>query len=142
MAAVEINPAACGELRRRMPLVEVVQCEIESFESTQKFDLVLCKGVLIHQHPSSLPLIYKKLARAAARDVLLCEYFSAQPVSLRYRGVAGGIWKRDFAAEFLEVCSDFVLEDYGFVYHLDFRAQFDNFNWFLLRRRKAELASG
>lgn len=133
--AVEINPAACQELREMIGDERTHQCSILDFESRQQWDVVLSKGVLIHVNPEQLREAYIRIARWSRRHVLFGEYYSRQVSEVPYRGHAGKLYKRDFAGEFLDACPEFALVDYGFSYHRDPNFPQDDINWFLFSRR-------
>lgn len=50
-SAVEINSGACSILRDRCPSTEAYNNSLYEFDSSDKWDLVLSKGVLIHLSP-------------------------------------------------------------------------------------------
>ena len=133
LTAVEINDYAFTRLRNEDCIA--VHSAINAFDPRDlSFDLVYTCGVLIHVDPDDLPSVYRLMARASRRFVLISEYYSQEPVSVAYRGVSNALFKRDFAGEFLHAHPDFVLRDYGFVYHLDDWGDGEDVNWFLLER--------
>jgi len=133
--AIEINPTACQELRTLIGDERTHRCSILDFETTQQWDVVLSKGVLIHLNPEHLRDIYGQIARWSRKYVLFGEYYSRQPSEVMYRGHSDKLYKRDFAGEFLDVNPEFDLVDYGFFYHRDPNFAQDDINWFLLCRR-------
>jgi pseudaminic acid biosynthesis-associated methylase len=135
LAAVEINDAAADELASTLPEVELHRGSVLEFMPTRSWDLVLCKGVLIHIDPASLPVLYDLMHRCARRYVLLSEYYNPQPVEVSYRGHANKLFKRDFAGELLDRFPDLALLDYGFAYHRDQNFPQDDATWFLLEKR-------
>lgn len=135
--AVEINESAVARLIDEFGEQHVRMGSLLDFDARPKtWDLVLCKGVLIHVAPNRLSQAYKVIAQSASRFVLLAEYYSPQPQQVQYRGHADRLFKRDFAGEFLDSYPDFVLRDYGFFYHRDPVAPQDDISWFLLERRR------
>jgi len=136
--AIEINPAACQELRNMIGDGRTHQCSILDFETRQQWDVVLSKGVLIHVSPEHLTEAYIRIARWSRRYVLFGEYYSRQATEVPYRGHADKLYKRDFAGEFLDACPEFALVDYGFCYHRDPNFPQDDINWFLFSRKPAE----
>lgn len=139
---VEINASAAQVLVAEFGADRVHRGSFLEFTATSKrWDLVLCKGVLIHVAPDSLPRAYEVIARASKRLVLLAEYYSPVPQAIEYRGHADRLFKRDFAGEFLEAHPEFSLRDYGFCYRRDPVAPQDDINWFLLERNSAIRAS-
>ena len=128
---VEINKQAAEILSETG--CEVIQSSIMNAETSNTFDLVFSKGVLIHIMPDQLVLTYKKMYDWSNRFVLIVEYYSPTPVSIPYRGNNDRLFKRDFAGEFLDLFPDVVLRDYGFAYHRGLYPQ-DDLNWFLLEK--------
>lgn len=133
LMGVEVNARACDEMRR-LRGIEVVRSSIQDFSSNVRFDLVFTCGVLIHIDPASLPGIYRKLVDLSNRYVLLNEYYNPRPMELDYRGHGAKLFKRDFAGELLDTCSDVALVDYGFLWKRCHPA-WDNTTWFLLEKR-------
>jgi pseudaminic acid biosynthesis-associated methylase len=133
--AVEINSEAAQILAQIIGADHVNHCSIFDIESTEKFDLVLIKGVLIHLNPDLLPDVYTKLYEMSSKYVLICEYYNPTPVSVNYRGHSDRLFKRDFAGEMLDRYSDLKLRDYGFVYHRDVNFPLDDITWFLLEKQ-------
>jgi pseudaminic acid biosynthesis-associated methylase len=95
---------------------------------------VLISGVLIHIAPSSLPVVYEKLARSTGRYLCVDEYYNPTPVEVPYRGERERLFKRDFAGEILDRFPEFSLAAYGFVYHRDPNFPTDDSTWFLLEK--------
>ena len=132
-SAVEIN-ARAAEILDESGLVEKVYNG--SFLESQipgDFDLVFCKGLLIHINPSDLPDTYSKIAKLASQYVLFAEYYNPSPVAIDYRGHANKLFKRDFAGEFLHMFPDFELIKTGFAYHGGKYPQ-DDLTWFLMKK--------
>lgn len=134
LTAIEINADAAGELRK-LGYVETLHQSVADFVPDGRlWDLVFTKGVLIHLHPDLLPGTYDKMADAAARYVMICEYYNPVPVSIPYRGHEDRLFKRDFAGEFLDRHPGFRLIDYGFLYRRDPAFPQDDCTWFLMER--------
>ena len=135
--AIEPNQTAHAQLSQltRSPK-EAINASIQEFETSQRWDLVFTKGVLIHVTPDDLVGVYKKMASLASRYVVIAECYNPSPVSLSYRGHAERLFKRDFAGEFLSVNHEFKLRQYRFVYRGDPIAPQDDVTWFLLERLK------
>jgi spore coat polysaccharide biosynthesis protein SpsF len=132
LSAIEINPTAVEHLVEQG--FNVIEGSILEVPIPQRqYDLVFTMGVLIHIHPDHLADVYRKMAEASSKYVLIVEYYNPTPVSVTYRGIEDRLFKRDFAGEFLDAHPDFELVDYGFRYH---RATFalDDCTWFLLQR--------
>jgi pseudaminic acid biosynthesis-associated methylase len=133
MTAVEINEDACEELEKTG--CKVINSSILNFTTSKTFELVVVKGVLIHQNPDSLPATYRKLYSLASKWIIIAEYFSPNPVALPYRGHENKLFKRDFAGEILDTFPDLSLRSYGFSYKRDIFPQ-DDLTWFLLQKRE------
>lgn len=133
LTGVEINDRAF-EILKRSGNVNAIHSSIQDFEPREKFDLVFCAGVLIHINPDDLPAVYQKMAALSKRYVMMCEYFNSVPIEVEYRNHSGVLFKRDFAAEFLDVNEgQFGIVDYGFLWNRHLPA-WDNQTWFLLER--------
>jgi spore coat polysaccharide biosynthesis protein SpsF len=135
MSAVEINAKAASVLKETLPEVDVHVGSILDFNSSDMWDCVLVKGVLIHIEPRRLPTVYRLLHDRASRYLLVCEYYSRRPTRMSYRGHRGRLFRRDFAGEMLDQFQDLVLIDYGFVYHRDENCPQDDITWFLMEKR-------
>jgi pseudaminic acid biosynthesis-associated methylase len=132
---IEINADAVRELGIVIPPSHVIHSSILDFIPQRTWDLVLIKGVLIHIDPSVLEQVYEKLVTAAARYLLIAEYYNPSPVAVTYRGHSNRLFKRDFAGEIMERRPEMKLVDYGFAYRRDPNVPQDDINWFLLERR-------
>jgi pseudaminic acid biosynthesis-associated methylase len=132
---IEINADAVRELGIVIPPSHVIHSSILDFNPQRTWDLVLIKGVLIHIDPSVLAQVYDKLVTAAARYLLVAEYYNPSPVAVAYRGHSNRLFKRDFAGEIMERHPEMKLVDYGFAYRRDPNVPQDDISWFLLERR-------
>jgi len=132
---VELNSLAAKELKTRIQSDNVVVSSILDFMPQRKWDLVLCKGVLIHINPDKLRSVYEKMFMAAGRYILLAEYYNPTPTVVPYRGYTEKLFKRDFAGELIDTYPQLQLVDYGFVYHRDPHFPQDDINWFLLEKK-------
>lgn len=133
LTGVEINNNACKFLHE-WGGCNVVNKSIFDYHESQKYDLSMVKGVLIHINPSMLNNVYEKLYDSSDGYILIAEYYSPTPVSMSYRGHSDRLFKRDFAGEMLDKYCDLKLVDYGFLYHRDNYFQQDDINWFLLEK--------
>jgi spore coat polysaccharide biosynthesis protein SpsF len=131
--ALELNAQALEMLRRTRAAEQVIEASVLEWLPIGRFDLVLSKGLLIHIHPDELHKAYNLIYLAAARWILIAEYYNPVPVSVPYRGRDDLLWKRDFVGEMLDCYADLRLLDYGFVYHRDAAPQ-DDLTWFLLSK--------
>ena len=132
-SAVEINQHAVKKLKQ-IKDVTVYDNSILDFETEQKYDFVLSKGVLIHINPKELIKVYDSMYKASKKYICIIEYYNPIPVGISYRGHSDKLFKRDFAGEFLDRFKDVILVDYGFVYHRDNYFPQDDVNWFLLEK--------
>jgi spore coat polysaccharide biosynthesis protein SpsF len=107
---------------------------LEDFSTSEKFEFVFTKGVLIHLNPDSLIDVYKKMGEFSSKFVFICEYFNPTPLSITYRGNENKLFKRDFGGEFLSHNSDFYLVAGGFASNRGAFPQ-DNLNWELFKRK-------
>ena len=133
-SAIEINETAIQKLKSVLTETTTYNESILTVDLKEKFDLVLIKGVLIHQNPKKLNQIYNKLYEATNKYILIAEYYNPSPVSLEYRGEKDKLFKRDFAGEMLDIFSDLKLVDYGFFYRNDKKSPQDDITWFLLSK--------
>lgn len=134
-SAVEVNAAACGQLRQ-LKGVNVYEASMLQAERDwgSGYCLSLSVGVLIHIQPADLPAAYAALYDSSKRFIFIAEYHNPTPVEVVYRGHAGKLWKRDFAAEMLDLYPDLKVADYGFRWSRDPSAPQDDLFWALLRK--------
>lgn len=135
LKGAEINPDAAKLLGYLISENNVYKGSIFDCPITDKVDLSLIKGVLIHINPEMLNAVYEKLYQASSRYILVCEYYNPSPVAIPYRGHIDRLFKRDFAGEMLDKYSDLILVDYGFAYHRDPAFPQDDITWFLMEKR-------
>lgn len=135
LKAVEINPDAANLLANLIGGSNIFEGSIFDYPVTEKVNLSLIKGVLIHIHPDMLDTVYEKLYQVSSRFILVCEYYNTTPVAISYRGHSDRLFKRDFAGEMLEKFPDLNLIDYGFAYSRDQSFPQDDITWFLMEKR-------
>ena len=135
MDVVEINKKA-AEACAKIKNVCVHNTSVYDFKTEDKYDLTLINGVLIYIDLEKLEEVYESLYVHSKKYILIMEYYNPVPVNVNYRGYDGQLCKRDFAGEMLEKYSDLDLLDYGFIYHRDKAFPMDDFNWFLLEKKK------
>jgi spore coat polysaccharide biosynthesis protein SpsF len=128
---VEVNEHAYKELSRVAD--HAYFGSLLNFETRPGWDLVFTKGVLIHIAPEDLSCAYEVMYECSRRYILICEYFSPNPVNIPYRGQPRALWKRDFAKEIVAKYPDLRVVDRGFAWSGDEFPQ-DDLNWFLLRK--------
>lgn len=126
---LEINASACAKLKT-IDGVNVIQSSIKNVGT---FDMVLCKGILIHIHPDKINDIYKIVYESSNKYILLCEYYNPNVVEVKYRGHAGKLWKRDFFGDIKKLYPDITLVDYGFISKYD-RFPQDDITYFLIKK--------
>lgn len=131
---VEINSDAARQLSEIIPSEQVYNTSILDFQPARSWDLALIKGVLIHINPDVLPQVYDKLVSSTRRYLLVAEYYNPVPVAISYRGHSDRLFKRDFAGEIMERCSQMRLLDYGFAYRRDPNFPQDDITWFLMEK--------
>lgn len=131
---VEINAQAAALLSELIGDDNVSHSSIFEYNSGEKYDVSLIKGVLIHINPDMLHVVYEKLYSASSKFILVCEYYNPSPVTINYRGHSDRLFKRDFAGEMMDKYQDLKLVDYGFVYRRDPAFPQDDITYFLLRK--------
>jgi spore coat polysaccharide biosynthesis protein SpsF len=131
---IEINIIAASELSKLIGDNNVFNGSILDYSATQKFEVSLIKGVLIHINPEMLSVVYEKLYQSSSKFIFIAEYYNPSPVTVNYRGHSDRLFKRDFAGEMLDLYSDLVLVDYGFSYKRDISFPQDDITWFLLKK--------
>lgn len=140
VAGADVNKTALAQAAERAPQAVLLEASIlEGAQPPWRADLVFTKGLLIHIHPNDLERAYQTLYDSTRRYLLVCEYFSQDPVALPYRGQAEALWKRDFAGDLLDAYDDLRCVAYGFAWRRDPDPQ-DDLNWFLLEKRTAAYA--
>lgn len=135
LKAIEINLEAAMHLAEFIGEKNTFHGSILEYSATQKVELVLIKGVLIHINPDMLSLVYKKLYEASGKYILIAEYYNPSPVAIKYREHENKLFKRDFAGEMLDEFSNLKLVDYGFSYRRDNSFPQDDITWFLLEKK-------
>ena len=132
ITGVEINKEACVELEKTG--CNVINKSILELEAKQTYELVLLKGVLIHQNPDFLLKTYNKIYSLSSKWIIIAEYFNPTPIEMSYRGHKDRLFKRDFAGELLNQFKNLELVANGFSYHGDVFPQ-DDINWFLIEKK-------
>ena len=141
-AGIELNHTAVAQLSALLGADHVYNGSIFEYSSSEKYEIALIKGVLIHINPEMLPLVYQKLYDASSKYLLICEYYNPSPVTVTYRGHNDRLFKRDFAGELLDTFPDLRLVDYGFAYKRDTSFPQDDITWFLLEKQGASSMEG
>ena len=113
---VDVNRKALEELRQTQPGVNAVWTPARDLPFRDGwFDLVFTTGVLIHQPPSTLPLVMSEIVRCSRRYVLCGEYYADTLTEVPYRGQTGALYKRDFGGLYQELFPELQLLDKGFL---------------------------
>jgi pseudaminic acid biosynthesis-associated methylase len=133
--AIEINANAVNELESWGGVRKIHHQSILEFKTSNTWDIVLIKGVLIHINPEFLPIVYDALYRSSDRYIIVIEYYNPSPVEIPYRGHPGKLFKRDFAGEMLDKFADLRIVDYGFVWRRDPVFPQDDATWFVLEKQ-------
>ena len=107
---------------------------IYQFEEEVQYELSFSRTVLIHQNEKYLKNFYEKLFNLSSKYILIDEYFSPNPVMVKYRKHDNKLFKRDFAKEFWNHYPELKLVDYGFFWSQDSFTKSDDTNWFLFRK--------
>lgn len=134
LKGIEINQQAAEQLRTVVAPENVLNESIFDVNISDKTELSLIKGVLIHINPEMLQTVYQKLYDASSKYILIAEYYNPSPVAIPYRGHSDRLFKRDFAGEFLGKFNDTELVDYGFAYRRDPAFPQDDITWFLIKK--------
>jgi spore coat polysaccharide biosynthesis protein SpsF len=132
--AIEINSHAANILSETISAENIINESVLNYKTTNRWDLVLSKGVLIHINPNKIAEVYNKLYNLSKRYILIGEYYNPTPVEITYRGHSDRLFKRDFAGEMLDLYPDLTLVDYGFCYRKDSNFPQDDITWFLLEK--------
>lgn len=135
LKGIEINETAAKQLAETIGKENVYHGSIFEAPVTEKVELSLIKGVLIHINPEMLQAVYQKLYDSSSKWILIAEYYNPAPVAIPYRGHMDRLFKRDFAGEFLDKFSDTELVDYGFAYRRDPAFPQDDITWFLIKKK-------
>ena len=98
-------------------------------------DLVFTAGVLIHIAPDYLGIATDEIVRVASKYVLCIEYFSHEPVSIKYQDKDNLLFKRDFGAYYLDRYPNIQFIKYGFLWQREYKI-FDNLNWWLFKKNE------
>ena len=123
----EINPEAFKQLEL---VADESRCgSILDFQPSRTWDLVFTKGVLIHIAPSDLDKAVRVLYEASCKYILISEYFNERPVEIKYRGIDGALWKRDFGEFLLNQYPGLKCVDYFFWWRHDRHPQDNITTW-------------
>ncbi|MEX2129067.1 MAG: pseudaminic acid biosynthesis-associated methylase [Xanthobacteraceae bacterium] len=135
MHAVEPNATACRAVRENseIEIASLHNCAGDALPfGDGSVDLVFTSGVLIHIPPDSLGRTVDEIYRVARKYIVCIEYFSHEPTEVKYRGLSGYLFKRDFGKFYLDRHPSLRVLDYGFLWQvLD---SSDNTNWWLFSK--------
>lgn len=132
---IEINKMASEQLEGVIGKENVFNGSIFDAPISNKVELSLIKGVLIHINPDMLSVVYEKLYESSSKYIMIAEYYNPAPVTINYRGHSDRLFKRDFAGEFLNKFPDTKLIDYGFAYRNDPAFPQDDITWFIIEKK-------
>ena len=107
---IELQPYAVEKAHTLFPSLNVIQSAATEipFQSGW-FDVVFTAGVLIHIPPTDLPTVIREMARCSKRYVYGYEYHANELQTVNYRGHDELLWKRDFAAAFVQEAPELTL---------------------------------
>ncbi len=134
ISAIEINSSAVEKLKSNFQDIIVYNQSVLDFKPDYQREFVLIKGVLIHINPDMLNKVYDILYNCSKRYICIAEYYNPTPIEVKYRGLSGKLFKRDFTGEVLDRFPNLKLIDYGFVYHRDTNFPQDDITYFLLEK--------
>jgi len=113
---VDINLKALDELHRLLPGVNALWSPARELPFRDRwFDMVFTMGVLIHVPEAALPLVMAEVVRCARKYVMCTEYYAEKTIELNYRGHDGALFKRDYAALYLQLFPQLKLLKQGFL---------------------------
>ena len=81
--------------------------------------------------------VYEFMDRITNKYIFINEYFSLNPVEVRYRNHSEKLFKRDFAKEMMD-CMNIEIVDYGFTWKHDPNFPLDDSNWFLFKKMNSD----
>lgn len=140
LTGLDVNKEAVAEARKRLNAPQHMVFDGSILDGRPSVgadqDLVFTKGLLIHIHPNDLERAYQTLYDSTRQYILVCEYFSQDPVSIPYRGQPEALWKRDFAGDLLDAYDDLQVVAYGFAWRRDPDPQ-DDLTWTILEKTGA-----
>ncbi len=129
---VDVNVEALRCLEEDVPYAtgRVAQARSLPFEDAE-FELTFTMGVLIHQPDDCLGQVMDEIVRCSSRFVLGGEYFAPATEEVRYRGIDGALFKRNYCDLYQERHTTLRLVDEGFLGRGD---GWDDMTWFLFER--------
>lgn len=128
---IDINFKACKEANL---YADEVYCQSVYDPLPNLGDLVISKGVAIHQSPEKIKDFYHQLYNYSRKYILMAEYFSAIPEAIPYRGEKDLLWKRHFCKEMLELYPSLLVVDTGFASKEHELWPQDDLTWCLLEK--------
>ena len=133
LCGYEINKSAADKASDLGIGAIYCQTLVQKLNISDKYDICLTKGFLIHVNPDDLNIVYDNMYSITNKYILLAEYYNQTPISIEYRGHKDKLFKRDFDGDLIDRF-DMKLIDYGFVYHRDPHYPLDDNTWFLLQK--------
>lgn len=129
---IDVNASALAIAREHAPGVNAVTGAARQLPFRDGFvDLAFTVGVLIHQPDTTLPLVIAEIVRCSRDYVLWAEYHAPQTEEVPYHGVAGSLFRRDYAAIYRELFPELVVREEGYLSPDD---GFDRLTWQLLEK--------
>ena len=128
---IEINKKAIEINLKKNRIYKYQNKSIINSNFNEKYNLVFTMGVLIHIHPSELKKNLRKIISFSNKYVLIGEYFSKNPTSIKYQHKKDLLFKRDFGKYIIENFNLKII-DYGFLWSKEFNS-FDDINYWLFK---------
>lgn len=129
LTGMDINLTACNAMAAR-GIVDL-HGNFSTSEFSNKYDLVITRGFLIHIPTSELDTVLDKIYNLSNKYIAIAEYYSPRRRKLSYRGHKNAMWSDDYAGKLMDKYPDLMLLRYGFKYG---RVGGYDLNYFLLRK--------
>lgn len=103
VVGIEINEHAIESAKQIHPQANIIKGNALKLPfNDDEFDLVYTSGVLIHIAPEDLPTVMGEIVRVSKKLVWGFEYYAPELTNIPYQGRTDLLWKRDFAATYME----------------------------------------
>ena len=101
---LEMNSKAIEIGKKRNPEINFINSSIEEYDPKGKtYDLVFTYGVLIHQSPSIVESLIKKIIELSHKFIFGYEYFSDELTEIKYRNNSNVMWKQNYPKIFQKI---------------------------------------